>query len=115
LTQGRNPGTRQPAHAPRSRLPDNLLYIRETEHAGNLSALKEFGNIYTRLMNSATDVFEKRLAGIEGGTAAVAVASGEAAETFTLLAVIQIGDKIANNQRMHIETNDTSKKRRRPC
>ena len=73
--------------------------FKSTEHAANLFALKEFGNIYTRLMNPTTDVFEKRIAAIEGGTGALAVASGQAATTFALLAITQVGDEIvaANN------------------
>lgn len=73
--------------------------FKNTEQAANLFALKELGNIYTRIMNPTTDVFEKRIAAIEGGTAAVAVASGQAAETFALLSVTQVGDEIvaANN------------------
>jgi len=73
--------------------------FKSTEHAANLFALKEFGNIYTRIMNPTTDVFEKRVAAIEGGTGALAVASGQAAETFALLAITQVGDEIvsANN------------------
>ena len=50
--------------------------FKDTEHAANLFALKEFGNIYTRLMNPTTDVFEQRVAAIEGGTGALGVASG---------------------------------------
>ena len=68
--------------------------FRDTEHAANLFALKEPGNIYTRLMNPTTDVFEQRMAAIEGGTAAVGVASGMAAITNALLAVTQPGDEI---------------------
>ena len=73
--------------------------FNDTEHAANLFALKEFGNIYTRIMNPTTDVFEKRMAAIEGGTGALAVASGQAAETLALLAITQVGDEIvsANN------------------
>jgi O-acetylhomoserine (thiol)-lyase len=73
--------------------------FKSTEHAANLFALKEFGNIYTRIMNPTTDVFEKRIAAIEGGTGALAVASGQAAETLALLAITQVGDEIvsANN------------------
>ena len=75
-------------------------YVFEnTQHAANLFALKELGNIYTRMMNPTTEVFEKRVAAIEGGTAALAVASGQAAETLALLAITQVGDEIvsANN------------------
>jgi len=73
--------------------------FKSTEHAANLFALKEFGNIYTRLMNPTTDVFEQRIAAIEGGTGALAVASGQAATAFALLAITQVGDEIvaANN------------------
>jgi O-acetylhomoserine (thiol)-lyase len=73
--------------------------FKNTEHAANLFALKELGNIYTRIMNPTTDVFEKRIAAIEGGTGALAVASGQAAETYALLAITQLGDEIvsANN------------------
>ena len=73
--------------------------FQNTEHAANLFALKEFGNIYTRIMNPTNDVFERRVAAIEGGAGALAVASGQAAETFALLAITQVGDEIvsANN------------------
>src|SRR3954470_7279595 len=68
--------------------------FKSTEHAANLFALKEFGNIYTRLMNPTTDVFEQRVAAIEGGSGALAVASGQAAETLALLAITRMGDEI---------------------
>lgn len=73
--------------------------FKNSEHAANLFALKEFGNIYTRLMNPTTDVFEQRVAAIEGGTGALGVASGQAAITYALLAVTRLGDHIvaANN------------------
>jgi O-acetylhomoserine (thiol)-lyase len=73
--------------------------FKSTEHAANLFALKEFGNIYTRLMNPTTDVFEQRIAALEGGTAALAVASGQSATTLALLAITNVGDEIvaANN------------------
>ncbi len=73
--------------------------FKSSEHAANLFALKEFGNIYTRLMNPTNDVFEKRIAAIEGGTGALAVASGQSAITFALLAITRLGDEIvaANN------------------
>ena len=73
--------------------------FKSTEHAANLFALKELGNIYTRLMNPTTDAFERRIAAIEGGTGALAVASGQAAETLALLTITQVGDEIlaANN------------------
>ena len=73
--------------------------FKSTEHAANLFALKEFGNIYTRLMNPTNDVFEQRVAALEGGTGALAVASGQSAITYSLLAITQLGDEIvaANN------------------
>jgi O-acetylhomoserine (thiol)-lyase len=73
--------------------------FKNTRQAADLFALKEIGNIYTRMMNPTTDVFEKRVAAIEGGTAALGVASGQAAETLALLSITQVGDEIvaANN------------------
>lgn len=73
--------------------------FRDTKHAADLFALKEFGNIYTRIMNPTTDVFEKRIAALEGGIAALAVSSGQAAETLALLNITEVGDEIvsANN------------------
>jgi len=73
--------------------------FKDSDHAANLFALKEFGNIYTRIMNPTTDVFEQRIAAIEGGTGALAVSSGQAATTLALLNITQVGDEIvsANN------------------
>jgi O-acetylhomoserine (thiol)-lyase len=73
--------------------------FRDSEHAANLFALKESGNIYTRIMNPTTDAFERRMAALEGGTGALAVASGQAASTYALLAITRLGDEIvaANN------------------
>lgn len=73
--------------------------FKNSEHAANLFALKEFGNIYTRIMNPTTDAFEQRIAAIEGGTGALALASGQAATTFALLNITRVGDEIvsANN------------------
>ncbi len=68
--------------------------FKDTEHAANLFALKEFGNIYTRLMNPTTDVFEKRIAALDGGAAALAVSSGQSAITIALLNLAQAGDEI---------------------
>jgi O-acetylhomoserine (thiol)-lyase len=75
--------------------------FRSTEHAANLFALKEFGNIYTRLMNPTTDVFEKRIAAIEGGTGALGVASGQAAITYALLAITRLGDEIVAGNNLY--------------
>lgn len=75
-------------------------YVFEnTEHAANLFALKEFGNIYSRIMNPTNDAFEKRIAAVEGGNAALSVSSGMSAITLALLNITQVGDEIvsANN------------------
>lgn len=73
--------------------------FKSTEHAANLFGLKEFGNIYTRLMNPTNDIFEKRIAALEGAAAALATASGQSAITLSLLNIAQSGDEIvsANN------------------
>ncbi len=73
--------------------------FKNSEHAANLFALKEFGNIYTRIMNPTTDVLEQRVAAIEKGVGALAVASGQSATTFAILNITQVGDEIvaANN------------------
>jgi O-acetylhomoserine (thiol)-lyase len=68
--------------------------FRDTEHAANLFALKELGNIYTRLMNPTTDVFEKRFAALEGGAAAIGTASGMAAIFYAIANVAEAGDNI---------------------
>jgi O-acetylhomoserine (thiol)-lyase len=72
-----------------------------SEHAANLFALKEFGNIYTRIMNPTTDVFERRMAALEGGTGALAVASGQAAETLALLNITRVGDEIVAGNNLY--------------
>lgn len=64
------------------------------EHAANLFGLREFGNIYTRLMNPTTDVFEKRVAALEGGVAALAMASGQSAQFIALQNILEQGDNI---------------------
>lgn len=66
----------------------------DTDHAADLFALRVFGNIYSRIMNPTNDVFEKRVAALEGGTGALGVASGQAAETLALLAITRLGDEI---------------------
>ena len=75
--------------------------FKSTEHAANLFALKEFGNIYTRLMNPTTDAFEQRVAAIEGGTGALGVASGMAAITYALLALTRLGDEIVSGNNLY--------------
>jgi len=66
------------------------------QHAQDLFALKEMGNIYTRIMNPTTDVFEKRVAALEGGVGALAVASGSAAITYSLLNIMKAGDELVS-------------------
>ena len=71
--------------------------FRDTEHAANLFALKELGNIYTRLGNPTTDILEQRLAALDGGAAAVAVASGQAASAFAVQNLARAGDNIVSS------------------
>jgi len=68
-----------------------------TEHAANLFALKELGNVYTRIMNPTTDAFEQRVAALEGGVAALALASGQAASAFSVQNLAQAGDNIVSS------------------
>lgn len=75
--------------------------FRDTEHAANLFGLKEAGNIYTRLMNPTTDVFEKRMAAIEGGTGAIATASGAAAIMYAVLNLTRQGDEIVSADNLY--------------
>lgn len=72
-----------------------------SEHAANLFGLKEFGNIYTRIMNPTTDVFEKRIAALEGGTNAVAVASGQAAQFIALNNILEAGDNLVSSSYLY--------------
>jgi O-acetylhomoserine (thiol)-lyase len=69
----------------------------DTAYAADLFGLRKFGNIYTRIMNPTTDVLEQRVAALEGGTAALATASGQAAETLTILTLAQSGDEIVSS------------------
>ncbi len=75
--------------------------FKSTDHAASLFALREFGNIYTRLMNPTTDVFEKRVAALEGGTGALGVASGQAAISYSLLAITRLGDEIVAGNNLY--------------
>ena len=75
--------------------------FRDTEHAANLFALKEFGNIYTRIMNPTQDAFEKRVALLEGGVGALATSSGQAAITFSILNIAQAGDEIVASSSLY--------------
>ena len=70
--------------------------FKDSKHAANLFGLKEFGNIYTRLMNPTTDVFEKRIAALEGGVASLATASGQAAQFIALNNILQAGDNFVS-------------------
>ena len=77
-------------------------YVFESaEHGANLFALKQFGNIYTRIMNPTTDVFEKRIAALEGGVAAVAVGSGQAAQFIALNNILQAGDNFVASSNLY--------------
>ena len=75
--------------------------FQSTEHAANLFALKEFGNIYTRIMNPTTDVLEQRLASLEGGVGALAASSGHAAQTMAILTLCEAGDHIVSSSRLY--------------
>src|SRR5450631_938980 len=75
--------------------------FNDSDHAARLFALQEFGNIYTRIMNPTTDVFEKRIAALEGGVAGLATASGQAAETLTLTTLAAAGDEIVSTTSLY--------------
>lgn len=75
--------------------------FNDTDHAANLFALKESGNIYTRIMNPTQDVFEQRIALLEGGIGALATASGQAAITYALLNIVQAGDEIVASSSLY--------------
>lgn len=73
----------------------------DADHAARLFALEEFGNIYTRIMNPTTDVFEKRIAALEGGVAGLALASGQAAETLAITTLASAGDNIVSTTSLY--------------
>ena len=75
--------------------------FQDADHAGRLFALKEFGNIYTRIMNPTTDVLEKRIAALEGGAAALATASGQAAETLAITTLAAAGDEMVSTTSLY--------------
>ncbi len=75
--------------------------FQDADHAGRLFALQEFGNIYTRIMNPTTDVFEKRVAALEGGAAGLATASGQAAETLTITTLAKAGEEIVSTTSLY--------------
>lgn len=75
--------------------------FKDTEHAANLFGLKEFGNIYTRLMNPTSDVFEKRMAALDGGVGALALSSGQSAITISILNIAKAGDEIVSADNLY--------------
>ena len=75
--------------------------FKNSEHAANLFGLKEFGNIYTRIMNPTTDVFEQRIAALEGGAAALATSSGQAAQFIALSNILQTGDNFISTSYLY--------------
>ncbi|NUQ81605.1 MAG: O-acetylhomoserine aminocarboxypropyltransferase/cysteine synthase [Bacteroidetes bacterium] len=75
--------------------------FNDSDHAANLFGLREFGNIYTRIMNPTTDVFEKRIAALEGGVAGLATASGQAAEFLSIINLAQAGDNIVSTSHLY--------------
>ena len=82
-------------------LPDHVVHLQRTEHAAALFGLAEPGNIYTRIMNPTQDVVEQRIAALEGGVAALFLASGQAAETFAILNLANAGDHIVSSPRLY--------------
>ncbi len=83
--------------------------FKDSKHAANLFGLKEFGNIYTRLMNPTTDVFEKRVAALEGGVAALATASGQAAQFIALNNILKAGDNFVSTSFLYGGTSNQFK------
>src|SRR5512139_1181722 len=75
--------------------------FKDSDHAANLFGLKEFGNIYTRIMNPTNDVVEQRIAALEGGIGGLVVASGQAAETFSILNLAKSGDHIISSTSLY--------------
>ncbi len=75
--------------------------FRDTDHAAALFGLTEAGNIYTRIMNPTTDVFEQRVAALQGGVAALATASGQFAQTLTALSLCDSGDEIISSSALY--------------
>src|SRR4249920_2961110 len=75
--------------------------FNDTEHASNLFALKELGNIYTRIMNPTTDVLEKRIAALEGGVGALGLASGQAAVTYALQTITEAGQNVISSTALY--------------
>lgn len=107
MTQSKNPATLALHAGHRSDAATGAVAVpifattayqfNDADHAANLFALKEFGNIYTRIMNPTTDVLEKRMAALEGGVAALALASGQAASAFAVQNLARVGDNIVSS------------------
>src|ERR1700747_1107053 len=85
------------APSPHRSIRTTSYEFRDTEHAANLFALKELGNIYTRIMNPTNDVLEKRVAALDGGVAALGLASGQAASAFSVQNLARAGDNIVSS------------------
>ncbi|MEL7006351.1 MAG: PLP-dependent transferase, partial [Bacteroidota bacterium] len=77
--------------------------FKDSEHGANLFALKEFGNIYSRIMNPTTDVFEQRVAALEGGVAGLATGSGQAAQFLALNNILSVGDNFVSTRFLYGE------------
>src|SRR5260370_27359293 len=77
----------------------------DTEHAAHLFALQRFGNIYTRIMNPTTAAFEERIAALEGGTGALATASGMAAQMATMMTLLRPGDELVSSSSLYGDTH----------
>src|SRR5579875_9707 len=75
--------------------------FNDSAHGARLFGLKEFGNIYSRIMNPTVDVFEKRMAALEGGVAALAASSGQAAQFMTIAALTSVGDNIVSTSNLY--------------
>ena len=83
--------------------------FNDTQHAENLFALKELGNIYTRIMNPTNDALEQRLSAIEGGAAALSLASGQSASSYTVLNLCRSGDNFVSSNKFKVPDALTSK------
>ena len=79
--------------------------FRDTQHGADLFDLKEAGNIYTRIMNPTSDVLEKRVAAMEGGIGALALASGQAATTYAIMTICEAGDNIISTTTFYLSVS----------
>jgi O-acetylhomoserine (thiol)-lyase len=87
--------------ARRAHLPDHVVRFRRFHHAAALFALEQFGNIYTRIMNPTTDVFEQRVAALEGGIGGLATASGQAAQFLAIASLMGQGDEVVASSTLY--------------